>query len=87
MRQLGPNHLGMLMMSIGLIPTGLLPILPVTFPSRSLFFEVLAFGAGVLLLLGRSQSVEKGGQSPRMAYNLSRFLISVGARPRFSTDY
>ena len=53
MRWLGTNNLGMLLLSIWLILTGLLPILQVTFPNMSLFFQALALVAGVLLLLGR----------------------------------
>jgi len=53
MRWLGTNNLGMLLLSIWLILTGLLPILHVTFPNMSLFFQALALLAGVLLLLGR----------------------------------
>ena len=53
MRWLGTNNLGMLLLSIWLILTGLLPILLVTFPNMSLFFQALALVAGVLLLLGR----------------------------------
>ena len=47
------KNLGMLLLAIWLIMTGLIPLLSLNFPSLSLIMGVLAIAAGVLILLGR----------------------------------
>jgi len=47
------GNLGMLLLSIWLIVTGLLPLLKVDFPALGLVMAVMAVAAGVLLLLKR----------------------------------
>ena len=47
------RNLGMLLLAIWLIMTGLIPLLSLNFQSLSLVMGVLAIAAGVLILLGR----------------------------------
>jgi hypothetical protein len=47
------GNLGMLLLSIWLIATGLLPLLKLNFPVLGIIMAVLAVAAGVLLLLKR----------------------------------
>ena len=51
MKWLGTNNLGMLLLAIWLILMGLLPLLHIA--NMGQIVEVLAVGAGVLILLGR----------------------------------
>ena len=47
------RNLGMLLLAIWLIMTGLIPLLSLNFQSLPLIMGVLAIAAGVLILLGR----------------------------------
>jgi hypothetical protein len=47
------GNFGMLLLSIWLIVTGLLPLLKINFPALAVVMAVLAVAAGVLLLLKR----------------------------------
>jgi len=47
------QNLGMILLAIWLILTGLLPLLGVSFPSSGIVMGVLAIGAGILILLRR----------------------------------
>jgi hypothetical protein len=53
MKWAGTKNLGMLLLSIWLIATGLLSFVQVTFVHMGLVMAALAIAAGVLLLLGR----------------------------------
>jgi hypothetical protein len=53
MRWIGTNNLGMLLLGIWLIATGLLPFVSITFVNMGLVLAVLAIVAGVLILMGR----------------------------------
>jgi hypothetical protein len=53
MKWLGTNNLGMLLLGIWLIVTGVLPFVSITFVNMSLVSAVLAIAAGVLILLNR----------------------------------
>jgi hypothetical protein len=53
MRWIGTNNLGMLLLGIWLIATGLLPFVSITFVNMGLVLAVLAIAAGVLILMGR----------------------------------
>lgn len=53
MKWLGTKNLGMLLLAIWLIISGLLPILHISFPNVGLILSVLAVAAGTLILLGR----------------------------------
>ena len=53
MKWLGTNNLGMLLLGIWLIATGVLPFVSITFVNMSLVLAVLAIAAGVLILLNR----------------------------------
>jgi hypothetical protein len=51
--QRNQKNLGMLLLGIWLIMSGLLPFLHLGFSGLGLIMQVLAIAAGVLLLLGR----------------------------------
>ena len=53
MNWLGTSNLGMLLLGIWLILTGLLPFINISFANMGLILAVLALAAGVLILLGR----------------------------------
>lgn len=53
MKWLGTKNLGILLLAIWLIVTGLVPLLHITFPNLGLILAVLALAAGILLLLER----------------------------------
>lgn len=53
MKWLGTGDLGMLLLAIWLILTGLLPLLHVSFPQSGIVMAVLAVAAGIMLLLRR----------------------------------
>lgn len=53
MKWLGTKNLGLLLLGIWLILTGLFPLLHISFANMGTIFEVLAVAAGVLILLGR----------------------------------
>ena len=48
-----PKNLGMVLLGIWLILSGLLPLLDVSFPRQGLLLAVIAIAAGILILLGR----------------------------------
>jgi hypothetical protein len=47
------KNLGMLLLAIWLIVTGLLTFLPIAIPYSNVILAILAIAAGVLLLLGK----------------------------------
>jgi hypothetical protein len=53
MKWIGTKNLGMLLLAIWLILTGLLVFVPVAFAYTGQLLAMLAIAAGVLLLLGR----------------------------------
>lgn len=53
MKWLGTKNLGMLLLGIWLIITGLLPFLHITFANMGMILSVLAVAAGSLILLDR----------------------------------
>jgi hypothetical protein len=48
-----PKNLGMILLAIWLILTGLIPLLKMSIPAGEYVMPLLALAAGVLLLLGR----------------------------------
>ena len=48
-----PKHLGMLLLGIWLIVTGLLQVVSIHIPAIGTILALLAIAAGVLILLGR----------------------------------
>lgn len=48
-----PSNLGVLLLSIWLIVTGLLSLLTISFPASGTILALLAIAAGILILLGR----------------------------------
>ena len=53
MKWLGTKNLGLLLLGIWLILTGLLPFVNISFASMGSIMALLAIAAGVLILLGR----------------------------------
>ena len=53
MKWLGTKNLGMLLLGIWLVLTGLLPFVHITFANMGLILSVMAVAAGSLILLGR----------------------------------
>jgi hypothetical protein len=53
MKLMKTRGLGMILLSLWLILTGLLPLLSITFSKERIVMEVLAIAAGVFLLAGR----------------------------------
>ena len=53
MKWLGTKNLGLLLLGIWLILTGLLPFVHVNYANLGSIFSVLAVAAGILILLGR----------------------------------
>jgi len=48
-----PKNLGMLLLAIWLIATGVLQLVSISIPGVGIILAVLAIAAGVLILLGR----------------------------------
>ncbi len=48
-----PNNLGVLLLGVWLVVTGVVPLLNLTFSGLNLLLAILAIAAGVLLVLGR----------------------------------
>jgi len=53
MKWIGTKNLGMLLLGVWLVATGLLPFVSITFVNIGLVLALLAIAAGVLILLGR----------------------------------
>ena len=53
MKWLGTKNLGMLLLGIWLVATGLLPFVHITFANMHSILAALAVAAGSLILLGR----------------------------------
>lgn len=64
-----PDNLGIILLSIWLILTGLLPLLNINFPASGTILALLAVAAGVLLLLPLRRS--------RLSKNLGMLLLGV----------
>ncbi len=64
----GSRSLGILLLSIWLIATGLLPLLHFNFAGSAVILAILALAAGLLLLLG---------MSGRFSRNLGSLLLSI----------
>lgn len=63
------RNLGMILLAIWLIATGLLPLLNISFPSSGPILAILAIAAGVLLLLE--------GRRVKLSKNLGRLLLAI----------
>jgi hypothetical protein len=48
-----PKNLGLIVLSVWLIATGLIALLHFSFPSMPLVMAIVAIAAGVLILMGR----------------------------------
>lgn len=60
---------GIVLLSIWLILTGLLPLLDLNFPGSGIVLAVLALAAGILLILG--------GRKPKFRENLGILLLGI----------
>ncbi len=47
-----PKNIGMLLLAVWLILTGVLGLFSISFPARDILLELLAIAAGVLIFLG-----------------------------------
>ena len=63
------NNLGIILLSIWLILSGLLPLLNITFPASGTVLALLAIAAGVLLLLPL--------RGTRLSRNLGMLLLGI----------
>jgi hypothetical protein len=63
------GYLGMILLSIWLIATGLLALVKFSLPGGGVLLAILALAAGILLLLGSSRT--------KLAHNLGPFLLSI----------
>ncbi|MEW5959877.1 MAG: hypothetical protein AB1801_19315 [Chloroflexota bacterium] len=63
------NNLGIILLSIWLILTGLLPLLNIDFPASGTVLTLLAVAAGVLLLLAL--------RGTRLSKNLGMLLLGI----------
>jgi hypothetical protein len=70
------RNLGILVLSIWLIATGLLPLLRISLPGGGLILAILAIAAGVLLLIGASGAKLTSRLGPVL---LSIWLLVQGA--------
>jgi len=82
------SNLGMILLAIWLILTGLLPLLRISIPGGETLLAILAIAAGVLILLGPSR-LAGGFRSMKVAGNwgmilLGIWLILVGLLPLLS---
>jgi hypothetical protein len=53
MKWVQTNNLGMLLLGIWLVLTGILPFVSITFVNMGLVLAVLAIAAGICILIGR----------------------------------
>ena len=63
------GSLGMILLSIWLIATGLLPLVRISLPGSGMILEILALAAGVLLLVGTSRT--------KLTHSLGPLLLSI----------
>jgi hypothetical protein len=63
------GSLGMILLSIWLIATGLLPLVRISFPGSGMILAILALAAGVLLLVGSSRG--------KLTHSLGPLLLSI----------
>ncbi len=63
------GSLGMLLLSIWLIATGLLPLVKINLPGGGMILAILALAAGVLLLVGTSRT--------KLTQSLGPLLLSI----------
>jgi FtsH-binding integral membrane protein len=64
-----PNNLGIILLSIWLILSGLFPLLNINFPASGIILALLAIAAGVLLLLSL--------RGTKLSKNLGMLLLGI----------
>jgi hypothetical protein len=70
------NNLGMILLAIWLILTGLLPLLSIGIPGGETLLAILAIAAGVLILLGPAR-LTGGLRSMRGTRNWGMLLLGI----------
>ncbi len=90
------SNLGMILLAIWLILTGLLPLLRISFPGGDILLAILAIAAGVLILLGPAR-IAGGFRSARTSGNwrtgnwgmilLGIWLILMGLLPLLGLSF
>ncbi len=70
------SNLGMILLAIWLILTGLLPLLGISFPGAATLLAILAIAAGVLILLGPAR-LAGGFRSMRTTSNWGMILLGI----------
>jgi hypothetical protein len=70
------NNLGMILLAIWLILTGLLPLLSISIPGGETLLAILAIAAGVLILLGPAR-LTGGLRSMRGTRNWGMLLLGI----------
>ncbi len=67
------RDLGVLLLAIWLIATGLLPLLGVSLPGEAVILAILAIAAGILLLTGGLTGISRA----KLSANLGSLLLSI----------
>ncbi len=70
------SNLGMILLAIWLILTGLLPLLGISFPGAATLLAILAIAAGVLILLGPAR-LAGGFRSMRTTGSWGMILLGI----------
>jgi hypothetical protein len=78
------NRIGIILLAIWLILTGLIELFKITFPAAGLILALLALAAGILLLIGSRRFRISG----RFAvWVLAAYLILAGLLALFTIDF
>ena len=70
------QNIGIVLLAIWLILTGLLPLLSVSIPYSGIIMGVLAIAAGILILIGPARLGRRSG-SAKLALNLGMVLLAI----------
>ncbi len=70
------SNLGMILLAIWLILTGLLPLLRISIPGGETLLAILAIAAGILILLGPSR-LAGGFKSVQLTRSLGMILLGI----------
>lgn len=82
------HSLGLILLAIWLILTGLLPLLSLTFAGSGTILAVLALAAGVLILMNNLRMGRGGGLPANLGYLLlAIWLILTGLLPLLNINF
>lgn len=82
------HSLGLILLAIWLILTGLLPLLSLTFPASGAIMAVLALAAGVLILMNNIRMGRGSGLPANLGYLLlAIWLILTGLLPLLNITF